>query len=73
MRQPCGVSGHGIHSQIDYAGSVKTSSYAMARMLGTWQQGAGPAHQRLSDRLRLLVLDGRLSLGAVLPSERDLA
>ncbi|MFE2140801.1 PLP-dependent aminotransferase family protein [Streptomyces sp. NPDC059456] len=52
---------------------MKTSSYAMARMLGTWQDGAGPAHQRLSDRLRLLVLDGRLSLGAVLPSERDLA
>ncbi|WP_330302037.1 MULTISPECIES: PLP-dependent aminotransferase family protein [unclassified Streptomyces] len=42
-------------------------------MLGTWQEGPGPAHQRLSDRLRLLVLDGRLSLGAALPSERDLA
>ncbi|MFG2813562.1 PLP-dependent aminotransferase family protein [Streptomyces sp. NPDC048410] len=42
-------------------------------MLGTWQEGPGPTHQRLSDRLRLLVLDGRLSLGSVLPSERDLA
>ncbi|CAK7286634.1 Transcriptional regulator, GntR family / Aspartate aminotransferase [Streptomyces misionensis JCM 4497] len=42
-------------------------------MLGTWQEGPGPAHQRLSDRLRLLVLDGRLSLGSTLPSERDLA
>ncbi|MFE2286427.1 PLP-dependent aminotransferase family protein [Streptomyces sp. NPDC059443] len=52
---------------------MKISSHAVARMLGTWQEGPGPAHQRLSDRLRLLILDGRLSLGAVLPSERDLA
>ncbi|WP_234306562.1 PLP-dependent aminotransferase family protein [Streptomyces sp. NRRL F-2799] len=42
-------------------------------MLGTWQEGPGPAHQRLSDRLRLLVLDGRLPLGSALPGERDLA
>ncbi|MET7718586.1 PLP-dependent aminotransferase family protein [Streptomyces sp. NPDC005407] len=52
---------------------MKISSHAVARMLGTWQEGPRPAHQRLSDRLRLLVLDGRLSLGAALPSERDLA
>lgn len=42
-------------------------------MVGTWQEGPGPAHQRLSDRLRLLILDGRLCLGAALPGERDLA
>ncbi|MEV5571857.1 PLP-dependent aminotransferase family protein [Spirillospora sp. NPDC052269] len=52
---------------------MKISSHTAARMLGTWQEGPGPAHQRLSDRLRLLVLDGRLSLGATLPGERDLA
>ncbi|MFE7001317.1 PLP-dependent aminotransferase family protein [Streptomyces griseus] len=52
---------------------MKISSHAVARMLGPWQQGPGPAHQRLSDKLRLLILDGRLSLGAALPSERDLA
>ncbi|MDT0546385.1 MocR-like transcription factor YczR [Streptomyces lonegramiae] len=52
---------------------MKISSHAVARMVGTWQEGPGPAHQRLSDRLRLLILDGRLSLGAALPSERDLA
>ncbi|WP_267887330.1 PLP-dependent aminotransferase family protein [Streptomyces sp. WM4235] len=51
---------------------MKISSHAVARMLGTWQEGPGPAHQRLSDRLRLLILDGRISLGAALPSERDL-
>ncbi|MEU9607520.1 PLP-dependent aminotransferase family protein [Streptomyces sp. NPDC048057] len=52
---------------------MKISAHAVARMLGSWQEGAGPAHQRLSDRLRLLILDGRLSLGAALPGERDLA
>ncbi|MFD9378039.1 PLP-dependent aminotransferase family protein [Streptomyces sp. NPDC059999] len=52
---------------------MKISSHAVARMLGPWQEGPGPAHQRLSDRLRLLILDGRVCLGAVLPSERDLA
>ncbi|MGZ2361940.1 PLP-dependent aminotransferase family protein [Streptomyces sp. 372A] len=52
---------------------MKISSHAVAGMLGTWQEGPGPAHRRLSDRLRLLILDGRLSLGAALPSERDLA
>ncbi|MGW5302569.1 MocR-like transcription factor YczR [Streptomyces griseoluteus] len=52
---------------------MKVSAHAVARMLGTWREGPGPAHQRLSDRLRLLVLDGRLPLGSSLPGERDLA
>lgn len=52
---------------------MKLGSHTVAGMLGTWQEGPGPAHRRLSDRLRLLVLDGRLTLGSVLPSERDLA
>ncbi|CAL9279368.1 Histidinol-phosphate aminotransferase [Streptomyces sp. SudanB25_2051] len=73
MRRVCGPSGPGIDGQIDYAGPVKISSHAVARMLGTWREGPGPAHQRLSDKLRLLILDGRLPLGAALPSERDLA
>ncbi|MFJ7270751.1 PLP-dependent aminotransferase family protein [Streptomyces sp. NPDC099050] len=52
---------------------MKISAHAVGRMVGTWQEGPGPAHQRLSDRLRLLILDGRLVLGAALPGERDLA
>ncbi|MFJ4985323.1 PLP-dependent aminotransferase family protein [Streptomyces sp. NPDC088732] len=52
---------------------MKVSSHVVAGMLGPWQEGPGPTHQRLSDRLRLLVLDGRLPLGSVLPSERGLA
>ncbi|RZU44204.1 DNA-binding transcriptional MocR family regulator [Streptomyces sp. BK022] len=73
MAPLCGSSGSAFHSQIPYAGPVKVSSHTVAGMLGRWQEGPGPAHRRLSDRLRLLVLDGRLSLGAALPSERDLA
>ncbi|MCX5196100.1 PLP-dependent aminotransferase family protein [Streptomyces sp. NBC_00249] len=52
---------------------MKISAHAVARMVGDWQEGPGPGHRRLSDRLRLLVLDGRLCLGAELPGERDLA
>ncbi|MEV5810003.1 PLP-dependent aminotransferase family protein [Streptomyces parvulus] len=52
---------------------MKIGSHAVARMLGVWREGPGPSHQRLSDRLRLLILDGRLPLGGTLPSERDLA
>ncbi|MGA4841217.1 PLP-dependent aminotransferase family protein [Streptomyces sp. G45] len=53
---------------------MKIASRAVARMLGDdWRAGPGPAHQRLSDTLRLLVLDGRLPLEAAVPSERDLA
>ncbi|GAB3567237.1 MocR-like transcription factor YczR [Spelaeicoccus albus] len=32
-----------------------------------------PAYRRLADRIKLLVLDGRLSVGAPLPAERELA
>jgi DNA-binding transcriptional MocR family regulator len=52
---------------------MRLSAHGVARLLGAWQDGPGPAHQRLSDRLRLLVLDGRLALGAALPGERELA
>lgn len=52
---------------------MRLSAHGVARLLGAWQEGPGPAHQRLSDRMRLLVLDGRLALGAALPGERELA
>jgi DNA-binding transcriptional MocR family regulator len=35
--------------------------------------GPGPAYAALADRIRLLVLDGRLALGTRLPAERELA
>lgn len=52
---------------------MRISAHELARTLGSWQPGPGPRHQRLSDRLRLLILDGRLGLGTTLPSERDTA
>jgi len=45
---------------------------ALARLLGRWDD-AGPLHRGLAERIRLLILDGRLPLGVRLPSERGLA
>lgn len=46
---------------------------ALAAALGPWRVDAVPAYQALADRVRLLVLDGRLVLGTRLPAERELA
>ena len=47
----------------------------LARELGNWRTAAtsGPAYQGLADGLRMLIVDGRLPVGAQLPSERALA
>ncbi|ERG69208.1 PLP-dependent aminotransferase family protein [Segniliparus rugosus] len=47
----------------------------LARHLGNWRTApdAGPVYHALADAIRLSVLDGRLPLGAQLPSERTLA
>jgi len=45
---------------------------ALLDLLGEWR-GAGPSYEALADRLRLLVIDGRLPSGARLPAERELA
>ena len=47
----------------------------LARELGNWRtaSASGPAYQGLSDGLRMLIVDGRLPVGAQLPSERALA
>ena len=50
-----------------------TGSHAVARLLGDWSTGPGPAHRRLTDLIRLLILDGRLPLATAMPGERDLA
>lgn len=52
---------------------MHTSSHAVARLLGDWSSGPGPAHRRLADLIRLLILDGRLPLATAMPGERDLA
>ncbi|MGK2879724.1 MAG: PLP-dependent aminotransferase family protein [Mycobacterium sp.] len=47
----------------------------LARELGHWRtsSSAGPAYLALADAVRLLVVDGRIPVGACLPSERALA
>jgi DNA-binding transcriptional MocR family regulator len=47
----------------------------LARELGNWRTAgdAGPAYQGLADGIRLLIVDGRIPVGARLPSERALA
>lgn len=47
----------------------------LARELGNWRTSntSGPAYQGLADGLRMLIVDGRVPIGAQLPSERALA
>ncbi|MFF2053597.1 PLP-dependent aminotransferase family protein [Leifsonia sp. NPDC058194] len=45
---------------------------ALETLLGQWR-GTGSQYQELADRIRLLVLDGRIPMGTRLPAERDLA
>ncbi|ADB34654.1 transcriptional regulator, GntR family with aminotransferase domain protein [Kribbella flavida DSM 17836] len=41
-------------------------------LLGAWSDATGPAYRALSERLRLLIADGRIMPGSRLPSEREL-
>jgi DNA-binding transcriptional MocR family regulator len=47
----------------------------LARELGNWRTSSrsGPAYQGLADGIRMLIVDGRVPVGARLPSERALA
>jgi DNA-binding transcriptional MocR family regulator len=52
----------------------RISPASIVRLLGAWRgERVGPAYGQLADRLRLLILDGRLALDVVLPGERELA
>ncbi|MGH3486526.1 MAG: GntR family transcriptional regulator, partial [Actinopolymorphaceae bacterium] len=44
----------------------------LVELLGSWHHG-GPTYRALADRIRLLVLDGRLPPSTRLPSEREFA
>ena len=45
---------------------------ALTGMLGSWRSEA-PAYEALAERIRLLLIDGRLSAQTRLPSQRDLS
>ncbi|MDR5698659.1 MocR-like transcription factor YczR [Agromyces aerolatus] len=51
------------------------SARALDTLLGDWRAGAagGTVYRALAERVRLLVLDGRIPVGTRLPAERDLA
>lgn len=48
------------------------SARALATLLAGWRD-AGVAYAALADRIRLLILDGRIPTGTRLPAERELA
>lgn len=60
---------------VDELASRRLNVDLLARELGNWRtaNATGPAYQGLADGLRLLIVDGRLPVGAQLPSERALS
>ncbi|MFF1632776.1 PLP-dependent aminotransferase family protein [Leifsonia sp. NPDC058248] len=51
---------------------AQLTARSLETLLGEWQ-GNGAHYQALADRVRLLVLDGRIPIDTRLPAERDLA
>ncbi len=50
------------------------SARILASMLRDWREtSTAPAYVALADRIRLLIIDGRIPLGTRIPAERDLA
>ncbi|WP_344372285.1 PLP-dependent aminotransferase family protein [Agromyces tropicus] len=49
------------------------SARALDTLLGDWRGDGGSAYRALADRIRLLILDGRIPVDTRLPAERDLA
>ena len=56
------------------AGSPSLRARALASLLANWRgTTSAPAYTALADRIRLLIVDGRIPLGTRIPAERDLA
>jgi DNA-binding transcriptional MocR family regulator len=59
---------------VDFA-ARRLDADLLARELGNWRTSTrtGPTYRGLADGIRMLIVDGRLPVGARLPSERTLA
>ncbi|KAK0331385.1 hypothetical protein LTR94_029144, partial [Friedmanniomyces endolithicus] len=70
-------TGYGKYSQFAQTGAMISriaSPASLLRQLGPWRaEGGGPAYRQLADSVKLLIMDGRLSLAVRLPGERELA
>lgn len=63
-----------VGQRTDVTATGAVSAHALARRLGSWRPtGPRPAYAALADALRVLLLDGRVSVGTAVPSERGLA
>ena len=51
----------------------RVSARELAPLVAGWKDDRAAGYAALADRLRLLVLDGRVPVHALLPSERELA
>ncbi len=71
------MAGNGLpfQSHSGHTGRVQTrvGALALGRLLGEQWRTGGPSYLGLAQRLRALVLDGRLPLQVRVPSERQLA
>lgn len=52
---------------------IRPSAATLRQMIGPWQDRPGPAYRQLAGSIRQAVTDGRLSIGARLPAERELS
>jgi len=53
---------------------VSVSARGLATLLGDWRSAStGAAYSVLAERIRLLVLDGRIAYGTRMPAEREIA
>jgi DNA-binding transcriptional MocR family regulator len=53
---------------------ASVSARSLASLVRGWREAtSAPAYAALADRIRLLILDGRIPLGTRVPAERDLA
>src|SRR5947209_20367584 len=69
----CGTIGLLPAGQSEGSGMQSLSARRLAELVGDLTGDRPPRYAALAARVRLLIADGRVPLGARLPSERELA